>query len=139
MMYHCHVSNEQRRYETMNPKLQDLEQITIKDVAAALRRNDPDELQLVAITVALSLPDPLFVQSVCIQLSSHCHYKVRGNAVVSLGYLARHYRMLDEQAIKPIIESALRDPDEYVLASAKSAADEIHQFLHWNIGGHAYG
>ncbi len=123
----------------MTPKLQDIEQITVKDVADALRRNDPDELQLVSITIALSLPDPLFVQKVCIQLSSHCHYKVRGNAVASLGYLARQYRMLDEQAVKPIIESALHDTNEYVLASAKSAADEIHQFLHWNIRGHVYG
>ncbi len=123
----------------MAPKLQDLESITIKDVAAALRRNDPDELQLVSITIALSLPDPLFVQRVCIQLSSHSHGKVRGNAVTSLGYLARHYRMLDEQAVKPIIESALHDTDKYVLASAKSAADEIHQFLHWHIRGHVYG
>jgi hypothetical protein len=46
--------------------------------------------------------------------------------------------MLDEQAVKPIIESALLDSDEYVRVSAKSAADEIHQFLHWNIQGHVY-
>ncbi len=123
----------------MTRKLQDLEHITIKDVVAALGRNDPDELQLVLITIALTLPDPLFVQTVCIRLSNHCHSRVRGNAVTSLGYLARHYRMLDEQAVKPIIESALHDADEYVLASAKSAADEIHQFLHWHIRGHAYG
>lgn len=123
----------------MTPKLQDLEHITIKDVVAALERNDPDELQLVSITIALTLPDPLFVQTVCIQLFSHRHSRVRGNAVTSLGYLARHYRILDEQAVKPIIESALHDTDEYVLASAKSAADEIHQFLHWNIRGHMYG
>lgn len=51
----------------------------------------------------------------------------------------RLYRELDEPGIKPIIESSLQDVDEYICMSAKSAADEIHQFLHWRIKGHAYG
>jgi hypothetical protein len=64
---------------------------------------------------------------------------VRGNALASLGHLARRFRSLDEQAVKPVIEAALGDTDEYVRVHAQSAADEIHQFLHWNIQGHKYG
>lgn len=122
----------------MIKKFQDLDTITAKDVSAALLREDPAELELVSVTIALSDLDFNFTQSVCLRLSSSLHSKIRGNALVSLGHLARRYRMLDEQAVKPVIESALLDSDEYVRVSAKSAADEIHQFLHWNIQGHVY-
>ena len=123
----------------MIKRIQDLDAITIKDVNGALLRNDPAELQLLSITIALSDLDFNFTQSVCIRLCSWDNGTIRGNALVSLGHLARRYRMLDEQSVKPVIESALLDSDEYVRISAKSAADEIHQFLHWDIRGHAYG
>ena len=63
---------------------------------------------------------------------------MRGNALVSLGHLARRYRMLDEQSVKPLIESELLDSHEYVRLYAKSVADENHQFLQWNNRGHVY-
>jgi hypothetical protein len=120
-------------------KFQDLDIIAPKDVNLALLRNDPGELQFVSITIALADLDFNFTQSVCIQLCSHEDGHVRGNALVSLGHLARRYRRLDEQTVKPILEAALQNPEEYVRVSAKSAADEIHQFLHWPIQGHVYG
>ncbi len=124
---------------TMIDKLQDLNSITEKDVNAALSRNDPGELQLASITLALSDLDFNFTQAVCIRLCSSRNGRVRGNALVSLGHLARRFRHLEEQAVKPIIEAALQDADGYVRISAKSASDEIHQFLHWQISGHRYG
>jgi hypothetical protein len=123
----------------MIKKFQDLDTITIKEVNAALLRDDPHELELVSITIALSELDFNFTQSICIRLSSSSYSKVRGNALVSLGHLARRYLMLDEQSVKPSLEAALIDSDKYVRDSAKSAADEIHQFLHWDIKGHSYG
>jgi hypothetical protein len=47
--------------------------------------------------------------------------------------------MLTEHVVKPVIEAALADSDEYVRTHAKAAADEIHQFLHWTIRGHVFG
>lgn len=120
-------------------KFQDLENITADDIDAAMKRNDPRELQLVSVTVALVWPDRLSAQDVCLKLCGHGYDKVRGNAVLSLGHLARRFRLLDEPAVRPVIESALNDGDEYVRKNAKSAADEIHQFLGWNIAGHVYG
>jgi len=119
-------------------KFQDLETVTAKDVTLALLRNDPEELSFVSITLALSNLDFNFTQSICIQLCSSENSRVRGNALISLGHLARRFRLLDEQAVRPLIESFLQNPDEYVRTSAKSAADEIHQFLHWQIKGHVY-
>ncbi len=120
-------------------RFQDLSHFTHNDIEAAIERNDPHELQLVSVTVALACPDPTAAQDACLKLSRHTHNKVRGNAVMSLGHLGRRFRTLDEQAVKPLIESALRDADEYVRTRAKSAADEIHQFLGWSIAGHVYG
>lgn len=124
---------------TLTKKFQDLDIITPKDVHLALLRNDPEELALVSVTVALSDLDFNFIQSVCLQLCSNRSSKVQGNALASLGHLARRFRQLDEQTAKPLIETSLRDADEYVRDCAKSAADEIHQFLHWKIAGHTYG
>jgi HEAT repeat protein len=120
-------------------KFQDLDHFTNDDITAALQRNDPDELQLAALTVALAATDLAAAEPVCIRLCSHPDTRVKGNALVSLGHLARRFRSLDEASVKPLIESGLQDPDEYVRMSAKSAADEIHQFLHWIIAGHVYG
>jgi HEAT repeat protein len=120
-------------------KFQDLDNFTNDDIADALTRNDPDELQFVALTVALEATDLAAAQPVCIRLCSHHDRRVKGNAMVSLGHLARRFRALDEPSVKPLIECGLQDADEYVRTSAKSAADEIHQFLHWTITGHVYG
>ena len=119
-------------------KFQDLESFTAGDVEEAVARNSPDELQLVPIIVALSSPDPGSGAAVCLRLTTHEDPKVRGNAILSIGHLARRFRCLDETLVKPVIETALHDRDEYVRSSACSAADEIHQFLHWTIAGHRY-
>ena len=120
-------------------KFQDLERFTTGDIDAAIERNEPNELQLLSVTVALACPDRATAQDVCLKLSRHAHNKVRGNAVISLGHLARRFRHLDERTVKPVIESSLNEQDEYVRTRAKSAADEIHQFLGWDITGHVYG
>jgi len=120
-------------------RFQDLEQYTNEDVTEALGRNDPEELELVSVTLAITSPDQHFAEDVCLKLALHEHNKVRGNAVMSLGHLARRFRQLNEGAVKPIVEAALQEPDDYVRVRAKSAADEIHQFLGWNIAGHIYG
>jgi len=120
-------------------KFQDLQQFSIDDVEAALRRNSPDELPMVPIILALSSSDHALAVSVCVRLAPHPDPNVRGNAIMSLGHIARRFRALDETLIKPLIELALQDKNDQVRSLAKAAADEIHQFLHWTISGHMYG
>ncbi len=120
-------------------RFQDLPSFTFADVRAAIDRNDVDELPLVPITVALTCPDLAPAMDVCIELAASRIAAVRGNALVSLGHLARRFRSLDESRVRPLIEAGLADPDDDIRALAGSAADEIHQFLHWTILGHTYG
>ncbi len=120
-------------------RFQDLSSFTTEDVREAIRRNDRDELPLVPVTVAMLSPELGPAMDVCIELAASSDALVRGNALISLGHLARRFRSLDEPRVRPLIEAGLRDPDSSVQMLAKSAADEIHQFLHWTIAGHTYG
>jgi len=123
----------------MPTRFQDLAAFTPSDVEAAIARNDPAELPLVPLTVALVSEDPALAEAVCIRLAGHVDAAVRGNALVSLGHLARRFRRLDEARVRPLLESGLQDADPVVRVMAKSACDEVHQFLHWTIAGHVYG
>lgn len=123
----------------MSDRFQDLASFTAADVDAAIGRNDLAELALVPITVALLAQDLAMATDICCRLAVHEDPAVRGNAIASLGHLARRFRVLDERRVRPLLEAGLRDPDAYVRSNAKSAADEAHQFLHWTIAGHVYG
>jgi hypothetical protein len=123
----------------MTVKFQDRAAFTKRDVEEALGRNADDEMSLMPLTIALAATDPAYAQQVCLKLAADPRPLVRGNALVSLGHLARRFRSLDELPVTPVIEAGLVDTDEYVRLSAKSAADEIHQFLGWIFQNHVYG
>ena len=123
----------------MEKRFQDLESFTPEDIEAAIARNAPEEIPFVPLTVAMLSPDGAAAMHVCVRLARHDDPLVRANALISLGHLARRFRSLDEPLVRPLLEEGLRDPDESVRVLAKSAADEVHQFLHWTIAGHVYG
>jgi hypothetical protein len=123
----------------MVKKFQDLDTFTERDVEDALRRNADDEISLLPLTIARAATDPAYAQQVCLKLAEDPRATVRGNALASLGHLARRFRSLDELPVTQVIEAGLADNDEYVRLSAKSAADEIHQFLGWDFHNHVYG
>ena len=99
--------------------------------AAAMARNDPDELRRLAIGIALHGDDPDWAQQVCVQLSSHANANVRGNAILGFGHLARRFGALDMAAIGPLVIAALSDSERYVREQADVAADDLEQFIGW--------
>lgn len=123
----------------MVAKFQDLSAFCADDVEAAIARDAPDELPFVPIIIAISSADLLYATTICAKLVKHRDPKVRGNAIMSFGHLARRFNKLDETRVRPLIEQALKDDDEQVRELAQSAADEIHQFLHWTFSGHVFG
>jgi hypothetical protein len=108
---------------------------TTADIEGAIARDEPDELLHVPILVSLDPPDCAWAQEICIRLAAHPHVTVRGNAVLAFGHLARTCGALDEARVRPLIESALIDPDDYVRGQAHAAADDVAHFLGWRIGG----
>jgi hypothetical protein len=112
---------------------------TEDDMEAAIKRDQPNELLYVPVWVSMDPPDCEWAQEVCVRLSSHPHFNVRGNAILGFGHLARTCGVLDEARVKPLIERALRDPNEFVRSQADGAADDIAHFLGWEIEGYTSG
>ncbi|MEW6736808.1 MAG: hypothetical protein AB1489_36305 [Acidobacteriota bacterium] len=118
---------------TTEKKFYELEYFDNKDAEAAINRDDPEELLYVPISVSMTAPDFQWAQSICIRLSSHRDFNVRGNAILGFGHLARRLYKLNKEIIKPIIEAALRDDDEFVRGQALLAAKDLRKFLKWRI------
>jgi hypothetical protein len=113
------------KYEAIDP-------ISPEDMAAALVRNNPDELLRAVLAVALHSEDCEWASSICVRLASHQHFNVRGNAILGFGHLARRFGRLAPVA-QDIIETGLRDSDPYVRGHAHDAADDVRHFLRWKI------
>ena len=97
----------------------------------ALLDNDINILLRVVIGVSMHEPDGRYAQDLCIRLSSHPHFNVRGNAVLGFGHIARLHLQLDRDLVQPIIEAALRDVNEYVRGQAQDVKDDTTFFLQW--------
>ena len=106
---------------------------TIADVDAVIAKGDPHELLYVPIVASLSPPDILWAEAICIRLSQHPNWNVRGNAILGFGHLSRVYPQLNLGVVKPLIEAALHDEHPYVRGQASGAADDVEQFLGWKI------
>ncbi len=98
---------------------------------AALERNDPAEPITAILSAALRSTDREFAQGVCVKLSNHEHFNVRGNALLGLGHIARIDGRLDEMIVAPLITAGLQDGHEFVRGQAESAKDDIEEFLGW--------
>ena len=100
-------------------------------VEAAIERDDPVELEDLALRVALEGQEREWIQACCAQLARHRSAVVRGNAVAALGHVARRFGRLDPHRVKRIVEIALFDRSDYVRRQAASAADDLATFLSW--------
>jgi hypothetical protein len=112
-------------------KYEEIPEWTRDVVERALRDDDPDALLRAVVAVAMHDADWRYAQDLCIRLSSHPHFNVRGNAVLGFGHIARVHRRLDRVVVQPIIEAALRDANDYVRGHGVDAADDTEQFLGW--------
>ena len=118
------MSAEDRKYQEVRP-FSDIE------VLEALNRDVAQELSVVVIGVSMYHPNLNTASTLCTRLANHKDPTVRGNAILGFGHLARRFQMLDEATIKPIIESGLVDPFEYVRGQAWTAVDDLEHFLNW--------
>jgi hypothetical protein len=114
---------------------QEPSRLTVEYVEDAIARDDPGELPGVPISVSLCHDSLEWSQTVCVRLSSHRDATVRGNAILGFGHLARRFRRLDEDMVRPVIENALTDADRYVRGQAHAAAEDVTHFLGWRVTG----
>lgn len=114
-------------------KYEAVERLGRDEIESAIERGEPDELLRVALSAALHSGDSLYAEEVCVRLAKHSHFNVRGNAVLGFGHIARIHGRLDEATVRPLVEAALRDADDYVRGQAVAAADDVEFFLKWKI------
>jgi hypothetical protein len=114
-----------RRYEAIT-------EVSRETVERALREDDVEVLRRAVVAVALHDADWRYAQTLCISLSTHPHYNVRGNAILGFGHIARIHGKLDQSIVQPIIEAALWDPNDYVRGHGVDAADDTKHFLKWH-------
>src|ERR1700752_335024 len=104
-------------------------ELSVGDVEAAILRNEPEELLVAVLSAALHGSSLKWAEGVCRKLSAHAHFKVRGNAILCFGHLARIHGRLDRSAVVPIIEAGLVDANEYVRGQAEAAANDVEHSL----------
>lgn len=102
-----------------------------EQVEAAILRNEPEELLSAVLSAALYSNDPVWAECVCLRLSTHEHFNVRGNAILGFCHIARIHGKLDKTRVKPVVMAALFDQNDYVRGHASDAAEELNFFLKW--------
>lgn len=111
--------------------------MSLSEITAALARNDPAELLHIPIALSMDPPEeqhPGYAESICLQLATHAHPHVRGNALLGFGHLARTAGMIraaDE--VRALVEAGLADPDPFVSGQADAAASDLEHFLGWSL------
>ena len=119
------MSEPSRKYE-------EITELSREAVEQALREGVAETLLRVVIAVSMYDADWDYAQDLCVRLSSHPHFNVRGNAVLGFGHIARVHRQLDRALVQPIIQAALRDESDYIRGQAVSAMDDTAFFLKWH-------
>jgi len=101
-------------------------------VERALRDDDTEALLRAVVGVSMHDDDWRYAQDLCVRLSTHHHFNVRGNAVLGFGHIARVHQQLDRATVQPIIEAALSDFNDYIRGHGHDAADDTAHFLGWH-------
>jgi hypothetical protein len=69
----------------------------------------------------------------CERFARHTEAGIRGSALLGFGHLARRFRRLNGECVRPLLEAGLVDPDPWVRGQAESAADDVESFLGWRL------
>jgi hypothetical protein len=101
-------------------------------VRQALHDDDPQHLLHAVLAVSLHDPDRCYAQDLCVELSAHSHFHVRGNAILGFGHIARRFGYLDREIVQPIIQASLLDEVEYVRGQAIATMDDTTFLLGWD-------
>ena len=100
-------------------------------IESAIGRDNPDELLIVVLSVALHSDEPSFAEDICVQLAEHSHFNVRGNALLGFAHIARIHGRLNADKVKPLIALGVQDEHEYVRGQALDAKDDIEHYIGW--------
>jgi hypothetical protein len=101
------------------------------EIEEAIVRDEPSELLLAVLSADLYLEDSVSAEDICIRLSKHKHFNVRGNALLGFAHIARIHGKLDENKVEPLILDGMKDSDDYVRGHATDAREDVEHYLGW--------
>lgn len=102
---------------------------TPEAIEQVVRHGPLDDLRWLPVGLSLDPPEGVDVQSLCLRLSQHGDPWVRGNALTSLGHLARVTGELDPERVKPLLQDGLKDESDIVSSRAADAISDIRIYL----------
>src|SRR5438270_9357166 len=106
------------------PKYEEIKSWTRELIERALVEDDPEVLLHAVIAASMYDDDWRYAQDLCIRLSTHRHFNVRGNAVLGFGHVARVHGKLDQVLVLPILNSGLNDENDYIRSQAEAAKED---------------
>lgn len=106
-------------------------EFTKEEMKKAIVDNDIEKLIYVPLFASLYFEDRKFAEKVCIKLAAHSNYNVRALAIEGFEHIARIDEKLNEEIIKPIIEKALIDENEFVRGKAEETKEATEQYFKW--------
>lgn len=112
-------------------KYEPIPHFTKSEMEQAIADDDFEKLIFVPLFASLYYEDRDFAEEICIKLSSHSHFNIRAMAIEGFEHIARIDGKLNEEIIKPIIEQALKDENDFVRGKADEAKDGTKHFLKW--------
>lgn len=71
-------------------------------VERALATDDAEELLSAVIAVSMYEEDQKYSEQLCLRLSQHPHFNVRGNAILGFRHIARVHGKLNREYVYPI-------------------------------------
>lgn len=108
----------------------------IADIEKVIEENKAEDLLYVPIVISMDSPDYEWSEKICISLSSHENFNVRGNAILGFSHLARTSGKLNLAKVLPIVSKALSDQSDYVRGQAQESAEDIKHYLKTKVPGY---
>jgi HEAT repeat protein len=102
------------------------------EMEKAVAEDDMEKLLFVPLFASLYYEDRNYAEEICIKLAHHSNSNVRATAIEGFEHLARIDGKLNKEIVKPIIEKALKDKNEFVRRNADETKAATEHFLKWN-------
>lgn len=111
---------------------QKLPRFTEEQTEDILKRNQPEELVLLAFSTGEYCRDWKGAQNICAQLTSHTDEDVRRAACYGFSYIARNHGKLDKEIVRPYLFNELRTNKKWY-GDIVCCIKEINIYMKWRI------
>jgi len=115
------VSEEKLTYEPI-PNL------SREEIELTIRKGEPEKVLKAVLSAALFSGDGAWAEKICYRVAEHPSPLVRANVHTALGHIARIHGTMDWNKAVEVLESGLRDQDEFVRSAARDGLDDVKHF-----------